>query len=135
MESPLSDTLITHRNDLDTYSPPGHAGTVNVRLFDQSFCPNFEMILGTLEPGGVADRHHHESEHQAMYVLAGTADVTLGDEAAVSCGPGSVIRLPPKVDHHVLALGPDALQLMIVYSPPLAKRDDKPLSSPAQDKT
>ena len=127
MNSPLSSTLISHKDELDTYSPPGHAGTANVRLFDKSFCPAFEMILGTIEPGGIADKHHHETEHQAMYVLAGVAEVTLDDEIPVSCGPGAVIRLPPKVPHHVVSKGPDPLQLLIVYSPPLPRRDDKPL--------
>ena len=127
MTTTLSQSLIGHKNDLDAYSPPGHGGTTNVRLFDQTFCQNFEMILGEIEPGGVADKHHHETEHQAMYVLAGIAEVTLGEEQPVSCGPGTVIKLPPKVDHHVLSAGPETLQLMIVYSPPLPKRDDKPL--------
>lgn len=128
MSNNLSQTLICNKADLEAYSPPGHGGTVNVRLFDKSFCPNFEMVLGVIEPGGAADKHHHETEHQAMYVLAGVAEVTLGEEEPVSCGPGTVIQLPPKVDHHVLSVGPESLQLMIVYSPPLQKRDDKPVS-------
>ena len=127
MTQKLSSELITHKDALPTYSPPGHGGTVNVRLFDKQFCPNFEMILGVIEPGGEADKHHHDVEHQAMYVLEGVAAVTLGEEGPVSCGPGSIIKLPPKVDHHVLSVGPDPLKLMIVYSPPLPKRDDKPL--------
>ena len=94
MAQSLSDQLIDHKTNLPHYSPPGHGGTVNVRLFDKSFCGNFEMILGVIEPGGVADKHHHEHEHQAMYVLS---------------------------------KGPEPLQLMIVYSPPLPSRDDTPL--------
>lgn len=127
MVTTLSDDLLCHIDDLKHYSPPGHGGTVNVRLTDKAFCENFEMILGVIEPGGEADRHHHETEHQAMYVLGGSAQVTLNEEDPVVCGVGSVIRLPPKVDHHVLSLGPDPLQLMIVYSPPLPVRDDTPL--------
>ncbi len=130
MSTSLAQSLICHKDDLEAYSPPGHGGTVNVRLFDKSFCPNFEMVLGVIEPGGVADKHHHETEHQAMYVLAGKAEVTLGEEAPVDCGPGAVIRLPPLVDHHVLSAGVEPLQLMIVYSPPLPVRDDKPLNKP-----
>jgi quercetin dioxygenase-like cupin family protein len=127
MAQSLSDQLIDHKTNLPHYSPPGHGGTVNVRLFDKSFCGNFEIILGVIEPGGVADKHHHEHEHQAMYVLSGVCEVTLGEEAPVECGPGAVIRLPPLVDHHVLSKGPEPLQLMIVYSPPLPSRDDTPL--------
>ena len=128
MTKTLSNTLITHKDDIGAYSPPGHAGTVNVRLFDKGFCPNFEMVLGVIEPGGVAHKHHHETEHQALYVLGGVAEVTLAEEEPVTCGPGAVIKLPPMVDHLVLSVGPDPLELMIVYSPPLQPRDDKPLS-------
>ena len=128
MATSLSDKLLCRKEDLKHYSPPGHGGTVNVRLTDKEFCENFEMILGVIEPGGEADKHHHETEHQAMYVLGGTVQVTLNEEEPVVCGVGSVIKLPPKVDHHVLSMGPDPLQLMIVYSPPLPARDDTPLN-------
>lgn len=128
MSEHLSHQLITHENELEKYSPPGHAGTVNVRLFDRHFCPGFEMVLGKIEAGGEAERHHHDNEYQAMYVLSGQAKVTLNDEAPVICGPGGVIQLPPGVDHHVASLGPETLELMIVYSPPLPKRADTPLS-------
>ncbi|MBL4786331.1 MAG: cupin domain-containing protein [Cohaesibacteraceae bacterium] len=124
MNSTYSNQLITHQNKIQKYSPPGHDGTVNIRLFDRNFCENFEMVLGELEPGGVAETHHHETEHQAMYVLSGLARVTLANEAPVDCGAGAVIKLPPKLDHHVLSLGPDSLKLIIIYSPPLSKRGD-----------
>lgn len=48
--------------DFDRYGPPGHSGTVNRSLVDRDFCGAFEMVHGTLEPGGGAERHRHESE-------------------------------------------------------------------------
>lgn len=127
MKDTFTSKHISHVNDLEKYSPPGHAGTVNIRLFDRTFCKNFEMIIGELEPGGVAHKHHHEVEYQAIYVLSGKAGVTLAEEETVECGPGSAIELPPGLDHHVSSLGPDPLKLMIVYSPPLPPRDDQPV--------
>lgn len=118
------DNYVQHQDDLKKYSPPGHAGTVNIRLCEKTFCEGFEMVLGEIAPGGEAHRHHHEIEHQAMYVLQGVARVTLADEPAVDCRPGTIVRLPPKLDHHVLSVGPEPLKLMIVYSPPLPKRND-----------
>lgn len=127
MHDTLTNKLITHQDELPRYSPPGHGGTVNIRLFDRQFCNNFEMVLGELEPGGEAQRHNHDVEYQAMYVLSGAARVTIENEQPVLCESGAVIRFPPKVDHHVLSLGPDPLKLIIVYSPPLPKRGDKPV--------
>lgn len=119
---------IKHQRDLPRYSPQGHTGTTNIRLFDRQFCENFEMVLGDIEPGGIADRHSHDIEHQAMYVLNGIARVTLGDDAPVECSAGSIIELPPGVEHVVESLGPENLKLVIVYSPPLPLRADVPHS-------
>lgn len=116
--------LVVQRADLPHYAPPGHSGTVNVRLTDSSFCTGFEMILGTLEPGAVAERHHHEHEYQAMYVLSGEARVTLGSNAPQTCSSGTAIRIPPGLDHHVSNAGSKPLELLIVYSPPLPPRED-----------
>lgn len=118
---------IVHETELARYGPPGHTGTVNVRLAGRDFCPGFEMVLGRLEPGAEAHRHHHDTEHQAMYVLKGSARVTLGDGAPRDCGPGTIVRIPPGLDHHVINAAGEPLELMIVYSPPLKPRDDTPV--------
>lgn len=118
---------IQHQDDLAKYAPPGHAGTVNIRLCDRTFCEGFEMVLGEIAPGGEARKHRHEVEHQAIYVLQGRARVTLADAPPVDCPPGAILRLPPGLDHHVLSLGPEPLKLLMVYSPPLPERDDTPL--------
>ncbi|HLI13452.1 MAG TPA: cupin domain-containing protein [Alphaproteobacteria bacterium] len=107
--------------DLPRYQPPGHTGTTNVLLVEASFNGHFELVLGTLDPGGEAERHHHSRESQVIYILAGQARVTLGNGEPQTCGPETVIRIPPRVDHEVVSLGPDPLRLMIVYSPPLAR--------------
>lgn len=67
------------------------------------------------------------AEHQAIYVLQGHARVMLAEAPAVDCPPGTIVRLPPGLDHHVLSLGPGPLKLLMVYSPPLPERNDTPL--------
>ena len=120
--------LITHQSDLDQYAPPDHNGTVNVRLSDKKFYDAFEMVLGTVKPGGEAEPHHHENEHQIIYILKGQADVQLGDDPVTACGAGDVIRIPPKLRHAVVARGDDDFQCVIIYSPPLQKRNDVPVA-------
>ena len=116
--------LIVEQNDLDQYAPPGHGGTVNVRLAGKEFCDAFEMLLGTVKPGGEAEPHSHDIEHQIIYILKGQAKVTLGDDPAVIRGPGTVIRIPPKLEHGIVAIGEEDYQCVIIYSPPLPKRND-----------
>lgn len=107
---------------LETYAPPGHSGTTNRRLVEAAATEGrFEMVHGRLEPGGVAERHAHDVEYQAMMVLGGACDVTLGDAAPVRAEAGAVVRIPPGTPHEVTSLGPEDLELIIVYSPPIAR--------------
>ncbi|MCP1336652.1 cupin domain-containing protein [Futiania mangrovi] len=123
--------LIEHLSALPAYAPPGHSGTRNVRLVEKDFCGSFEMILGRIEPGGIADTHAHDREHQVIYVISGLCDVTLGEEPARECGPGTVIRIPPKLMHTVHAKGDTALEIIVLYSPPLPPRADVALEGDA----
>lgn len=118
---------IDQENAMAKYSPPDHQGTVNVRLVDKSFCGAFEMNRGTVQPGGEAEPHLHETEYQVMYVLDGECDVTLGDDAPVRCDPGTVVRIPPRLLHRVVAIGSRPLEVIVIYSPPLGPRDERPV--------
>ncbi len=116
------DPRIAHVDALEAYTPPGHSGTRNVRLVEGAEAGGFEMVLGRLQPGGRADRHAHAASYQAMYVIGGRAQVSLGDAPAEICGPGSIVRIPPGLAHEVASLGPEPLELVLVYSPPLARQ-------------
>lgn len=118
----MTESLIENLRDLPRYAPPGHTGTQNARLVPAALTGGrFEMVHGQLAPGGTAARHHHDDAFQAMLVLAGAAEVTLGDAPPRRCGPGDIVRIPPGLAHEVASLGPDALELVLVYSPPLSR--------------
>jgi mannose-6-phosphate isomerase-like protein (cupin superfamily) len=120
--------LIQHIDTMPKYAPPDHQGTANVRLIDKSFCGSFEMNLGIVQPGGEAEPHFHDTEHPVFYVLEGACDVTLGDNDAVRCEAGTVVRIPPRLMHRVVAVGETALKGIVIYSPPLGPRDERPLT-------
>jgi len=120
--------LIKREKELPRYIPPGHEGTVNVRLVDKGFCGAFEMNLGVVQPGGEASPHIHEAEHQVIYILEGSAEVILGDDPAVVCGPGAIIEIPPKLRHAVYVIGDTPMKALILYSPPLPPRQELPVS-------
>lgn len=118
----MTEKLIENLADLPAYVPPGHSGTSNAHLvLNETTGGRFEMVHGTLAPGGHAARHSHAEAFQAMYVMGGAAKVTLGDAAPQRCGPGDIVRIPPGLDHEVTSLGPDPLRLVIVYSPPISQ--------------
>jgi oxalate decarboxylase/phosphoglucose isomerase-like protein (cupin superfamily) len=53
--------------------------------------------------------------------------VTLGDSPPVRCLPGTVVRIPPRLMHRVVAIGDTALKGIVIYSPPLGPRDERPV--------
>ncbi|WP_408011222.1 cupin domain-containing protein [Pseudalkalibacillus sp. A8] len=103
--------------DVDVYSPPGHEGTYNRRLVGpKEGIENIEVILGEMEPGGVADPHFHEEIEQIMYILRGKAQVIIeGEEAVLTVG--DVIWIPKKAMHEVKNGGDTNLQFVLMYSP------------------
>jgi mannose-6-phosphate isomerase-like protein (cupin superfamily) len=119
----MDKPLIEHISDMPNYAPPAHVGTSNIRLVEKEFCGSFEMVRGVVQPGGEAEPHYHEIESQVMYVIAGEADVTLGEGKSVICGPGTIVRIPYKLLHRVVAAGNQPLEVVIVYSPPLPAKN------------
>ena len=111
---------IVHLDDLPRYEPAGHWGTRNARLVEHPAGGGYEMILGTMTPEGGAEPHHHDRNHQAMFILEGEALVELGDAPPRRCGPGSVIEIPPGLPHRFASAGTGTLRFIVVFSPPLA---------------
>src|SRR3546814_8534131 len=101
-----------------------------MRISDWSsdVCSSDLLVHGTVQPGGEALPHHHDKEHQVIYVLDGLADVTLGDAPTAECGPGTVIRIPPKLANAGQAKGDRPFKYIIVYRPPLPPRGDVQLA-------
>ncbi len=118
---PTALRYIVRPEDVPTYSPPLHAGTVNRRLVgrDVNGSQSVEVVLGVVEPGGLAERHTHEVE-QAMYVIEGRALVEVNGETQ-ECGPGTTCFFPPGIAHRVESLGPGPLRALVIYAPPLER--------------
>lgn len=112
---------IVRPEEVPTYSPPLHAGTVNRRLVgrDVNGSQAVEVVLGVVEPGGVAERHSHEVE-QAIYILEGRALVEVAD-AKQEVGPETACFFPPGAPHRVESLGPGPLKVLVIYAPPLER--------------
>jgi quercetin dioxygenase-like cupin family protein len=110
---------IEHLDQLPRYAPARHWGTENARLVERTGTGGYEMILGTMTPDGGSERHLHDTQHQAMFILEGEALVELGDAAPQRCPAGSVIRIPPGIPHRILGGGAGTLRFIVVFSPPL----------------
>ena len=71
-------------------------------------------------PGVSAAGHHHHNE-QISVVIRGRADVRLGDQFA-RVGPGTVMYVPPNVDHYGLA-SVDGEDLVLLEFQPIVRED------------
>ena len=112
---------IVRPEDVPPYSPPLHAGTVNRRLVgrDVNGSTRVEVVLGTLEPGGVGLGPSHDAEEQAIYILEGRALVEVGDDIKEEVGPGTACFFPAGVAHRVEALTP--FRTLVIYAPPVER--------------
>lgn len=115
MQSPSVEYI----EDIATYSPPLHNGTLNRRLVPAALEAGFEVIHGTLSPGGSAERHFHETEWQVILMLDGEGRLQLGDAPEVIVSAGAVIRIPPGVPHVFRVVGDTPAKVLVIYSPPL----------------
>jgi quercetin dioxygenase-like cupin family protein len=88
-----------------SYEPAGHAKTRNRCLFVDD---HMELIEGSIERGGGAERHAHRQNEQMLYVL--------GDIAAPL-----LIYYPKGTPHGTGGGLPDPLSLLVIYSPPLGE--------------
>ena len=84
---------------------------INARLVNGE-----RLSLGVVEldPGAVAQEHHHEHEQLGM-VIRGTITFRIGDETR-ELGPGETWTLPSNVRHEATA-GPEGTVLIDVFAP------------------
>ena len=76
------------------------------------------------EPGQSTVMHSHPREEEAIYVLEGTATMSIAGEN-ITVPAGSIVRFPANVPHDVRNLGSDRCVIMFVkVNPKILKGDD-----------
>ena len=80
--------------------------------------------IACYEPGQATPMHTHPREEEAIYVLQGSANMSVaGEEVVVPAG--AIVKFPAAVPHDVRNLGSDRLVIMFV------KVNPKVLKGPA----
>ena len=73
------------------------------------------LVMNWLEPGMAVNPHSHPFE-QVVCIVQGRVRFHVGDEA-FEAGPGSVIRIPPDVEHYAEPLGDEPALNLDVFAP------------------
>jgi quercetin dioxygenase-like cupin family protein len=69
--------------------------------------------IACYEPGQSTVMHAHPREEEAIYVLQGTANMSIGGEEVV-VPAGAIVKFPAAVPHDVRNLGRDRLVIMFL---------------------
>jgi oxalate decarboxylase/phosphoglucose isomerase-like protein (cupin superfamily) len=75
-----------------------------------------------LPPGQGHTRHNHPGAEEIIFVISGTGEQMVEDEAGnpvtEEVGPGCTIYVPESRFHSTLNTGSEEMQIFVVYSPP-----------------
>lgn len=119
---------INNLDQLPSFSPAHHSGTVNRKLVDRdSGARRMAIWEGTVQTGGGAEEHLHEDMEQAFLVLDGEAIFKLADEE-VRVGKGGLVYIPAQTPHRITSCGDRSLRTLIINAPaPVPANTWKPL--------
>ena len=71
------------------------------------------VSLDSYAPGGSTEPHSHDDREQGYLVVAGQAEITIGDEVR-RVGPGSTGYMPPGVVHAFRNVGDEPLSVAVI---------------------
>jgi quercetin dioxygenase-like cupin family protein len=80
--------------------------------------------IACYEPGQSTVMHMHPKEEEAIFVLEGTAHMSIGGEE-VRVPAGSIVRFPNQVMHDVRNLGPGRCVIMFLKVNPRVLKESR----------
>lgn len=99
-----SEIRVVRAEDVPPYRPAGHFETTNRCLY---FDRAVEVIEGTIEAGGGAQRHSHHDHEQVLYLLETSSPL--------------LIYYPKGTPHGTPGGVSSRLRFLVIYSPPLGE--------------
>jgi quercetin dioxygenase-like cupin family protein len=106
--------FVIHRDDVPT---DNFAWGALQWLCNDRLSPGAAQTVGLsrIEPGQGNPLHYHPNCEEVLYVLSGTCRHSF-DGQWFDLQPGSLIRIPAGVRHHLVNTGADPLECLIAFS-------------------
>jgi quercetin dioxygenase-like cupin family protein len=101
---------VRHVRDVPEEPVPAGEGASRFMLIGPGEGPNFAMRKFVIRAGGRMPLHTNTVEHE-QYVLAGSADVRIGDDVH-RLEPGSVVLIPAGVPHDYRVVGHEDFEFL-----------------------
>ncbi len=79
---------------------------------------NITLGVSVYPPGSRPDGHVHDIQEETIYCAAGRGRIVTPDETA-EMEPGVAVIVPAGIPHATEADGPDPLELVCFFSPPV----------------
>jgi quercetin dioxygenase-like cupin family protein len=95
----------------------GPAGRIRFVAGAESTAGGFSIVESIEPPGSGAPLHVHHGEAEAFYVLAGTLELTCGDDT-VTATAGDFVYTPPDVPHKYVVVGDETARVLLLFSRP-----------------
>lgn len=97
---------------------PRFAGISFQALLTASDNPYANVNVIQVPAGSQVGRHHHSQQFETIWVISGKAILTL-DQTEVFIRDGQIIAIPIGLEHSLRNEGPDLVQLLTFFTPPL----------------
>jgi mannose-6-phosphate isomerase-like protein (cupin superfamily) len=106
-----------HIDDVDWHNDPRFPGVAVQVLISKHHTDAASLMHGRVAPDGEITTHTHETETELVYVLAGSAAMTMGDDT-FPLTAGSSLLIPAGTPHSVKNDGDTDFEIIAVHTPP-----------------
>ena len=79
---------------------------------------NITVGFSVFPAGSAPEGHVHPTQEEVIYIVAGRGELVT-PEGTVDLEPGTVVYIPIGLHHQTVSHGPDALEMVTSFSPPV----------------
>lgn len=108
---------IVNSHELDWIEEPRFPGIALQLIVSKANTTAISLIQARVDSGHEISTHVHEHETEVVYMLKGTAILTMSDTDYTLIS-GDCVVIPPRVLHSLHNHGDETVELIAIHSPP-----------------
>ncbi len=112
------------REDAAVYHLPGRDWHLCVGP-ENTAAHNLTLGLAVFPEGSAPPGHVHLTQEEVVYIVSGEGELVTG-EGTIDLRPGTSVYIPVGLHHATVSKGPGPLELISVFSPPVAPGSYEP---------